>query len=310
MVLRMRTNQKICDEDLITKTKRLVAEERMKTVEIIEHLQEIYDRRLHLTRGYPSLHEFLVRELGYSDGAAHRRISAMRLVHDVPEAKQSIAEGKLSLTTASQVQSFFRAESQKRQKTYSKAEKLELLETVEGTSREQCERKLAETSPQYAVKSKLPGIEQDDELALLLEEFRQLAMLSDGSPLNIIKSALRQAIERLKAKSQKAAETKFTASCKVSQASPAKLPSRYIPSTIKSEIWRRDKGRCTYIDPRTKRRCEATYHLEFDHITPFSLDGETSVGNLRLLCKAHNQLRAILTFGIPKIAALKPGSTP
>src|SRR5690606_13044895 len=64
-----------------------------------------------LTRGYPSLHEFLVKELQYSDGAAHRRISAMRLVGDVPEAKESIASGALPLTTASQVQNFFHAEN-------------------------------------------------------------------------------------------------------------------------------------------------------------------------------------------------------
>ncbi len=84
-------------EALIVRTKGLVKEERLKTLQVIEHLQEIYDRRLHLARGFRSLHEFLVREIGYDDGSAHRRISAMRLVVDLPEAKLAIAEGKLSL---------------------------------------------------------------------------------------------------------------------------------------------------------------------------------------------------------------------
>ena len=301
----MNTSLKLCDEDLITTTKRLVAEERVKTLKIIEHLQAIYDRRLHLKRGYQSLHEFLVKELGYSDGAAHRRLSAMKLVNDLPEVKQSIAEGKLSLTTASQVQNFFQTEK-KHHKNYDTAEKLELLASVAGTSRNQCERKLAEISPTYARKERTLIVPEDDELMQLMEEYRKLAMLSDGSAQSIMKAALKDAIAQLKATRKRNnvnAMPKRAKSEQTMAASPEKRSSRYIPQSEKREAWRRNDGRCAYVDSKTKRRCEAKRHLEIDHAQPIVMDGKTTAENLRLMCKAHNQLLAIAVFGAKKINA-------
>ena len=311
----MNTFQKISDADLITITKTLVAEERMKTVQVIEHLQVIYDRRLHLKRGYQSLHEFLVKELGYSDGAAHRRISAMRLVSDVPEVKQSIAEGKLSLTTASQVQNFFQTEK-KREKVYDRAEKLELLSSLAGTSRIQCERKLAEVSPAYVAKEQVLSIPQDDEVVRLMDEYRKLAMLSDGTSQNIIKSALKCAIAQLKAKEERNAALTSKRPEYVDKQIPVssgriakttgtpleKLPSRFIPQVVKRVIWQRDKAQCAYIDPKTKRRCEARGHLEFDHAQPFAMAGKTTAENLRLMCKSHNQMLAMAAYGVKKMS--------
>lgn len=296
----MNTIQKLHDSDLITATKQLVDEERMKTIEIIEHLQEIYDRRLHLKRGYQSLHEFLVKELAYSDGAAHRRIAAMRLVNDVPEAKQSLADGKLSLTTASQVQNFFQTEK-RRHKSYDVAEKLELLTAVAGTSRNQCERKLAEISPAYAMQEKTLTIPEDNELVQLIDEYRRLAMLSDGTHQKVIKEALKFAITQ---KREKTSASKKTEPKKVQAgASLEKPPTRYVRQRIKRVVWQRDAGRCAYIDPKTKRRCESKHRLELDHAQPFAMGGKTTAENLRLACKAHNQMFAVAVYGMKKISS-------
>ena len=40
------------------------------------------------------------------------------------------------------------------------------------------------------------------------------------------------------------------------------------------------------------KRCEAIHRLEFDHVTPRAFGGQNTVGNLRLLCRAHNNLAA------------------
>ena len=37
---------------------------------------------------------------------------------------------------------------------------------------------------------------------------------------------------------------------------------RAIPVAVKREIWRRDGGRCRYVDPRTGRRCVSRYLLQ------------------------------------------------
>jgi hypothetical protein len=57
--------------------------------------------------------------------------------------------------------------------------------------------------------------------------------------------------------------------------------SRLIPSLVKLEVWKRDKGQCT--------KCGSKDNLHFDHIIPFSKGGSSLVAeNIQLLCARHN----------------------
>lgn len=57
--------------------------------------------------------------------------------------------------------------------------------------------------------------------------------------------------------------------------------TRMIPSEVKVEVWKRDKGRCCL--------CPSTDNLHFDHDLPFSKGGTSlSAKNIRLLCRRHN----------------------
>ena len=67
--------------------------------------------------------------------------------------------------------------------------------------------------------------------------------------------------------------------------------SRYIPAPVRREVWRRDGGCCSYVDPHSGRRCGSRFLLELDHIVPFALGGSAEPGNLRLYCSAHNRFR-------------------
>ncbi len=67
--------------------------------------------------------------------------------------------------------------------------------------------------------------------------------------------------------------------------------SRYIPTDVRREVWRRDRGCCSYVDQHSGRRCGSRYRLEIDHIVPFALGGATELFNLRLQCGAHHRLR-------------------
>ncbi|MPY86989.1 MAG: hypothetical protein GEU99_03615 [Luteitalea sp.] len=72
--------------------------------------------------------------------------------------------------------------------------------------------------------------------------------------------------------------------------------SRRIPVAVQRAVWQRDRGQCTFVS-RRGRRCPARGWLEFHHTVPFALGGETSVDNVRLLCRAHNQQQAARDFG-------------
>ncbi|MBI5246070.1 MAG: HNH endonuclease [Elusimicrobia bacterium] len=78
--------------------------------------------------------------------------------------------------------------------------------------------------------------------------------------------------------------------------------SRGIAATVKDVVWRRDGGRCSYQSEES-RACGARAGLEFDHVRPWALGGSSDPVNVRLLCRAHNQLEARRVFGDAKIDA-------
>ena len=78
--------------------------------------------------------------------------------------------------------------------------------------------------------------------------------------------------------------------------------SRYIPVPVRREVWRRDGGCCSYVDPHSGRRCGSRFLLELDHIVPFALGGSAEPGNLRVRCSAHHRLRH-REYGPPPVGA-------
>jgi hypothetical protein len=61
--------------------------------------------------------------------------------------------------------------------------------------------------------------------------------------------------------------------------------TRLIPTAVKLEVWRRDRGRCV--------ECGSTKNLHYDHDLPFSKGGTSlTAANVRLLCVKHNLVKS------------------
>jgi 5-methylcytosine-specific restriction endonuclease McrA len=66
---------------------------------------------------------------------------------------------------------------------------------------------------------------------------------------------------------------------------------RYVPAAVKRAVWERDQGRCTW-PMGDGEVCGSTHRLEFDHDLEVALGGKPTIGNVRLLCKTHNLMKA------------------
>jgi hypothetical protein len=92
------TLARLTDSTLLRDLKTLVAQERSATALLIAHLAEVDARRLYAPAGYPSLFNYCVEELHFSEESACRRIRAARVARAYPAVFDLLADGRLHLT--------------------------------------------------------------------------------------------------------------------------------------------------------------------------------------------------------------------
>jgi len=153
------------------------------------------------------------------------------------------------------------------------------------------------TSPErYRVQFTI-GKESHDRLrrvqALLRRE------IPDGDPGAIFDRAIALLLERVE-KEKLGAATKPRAPHAIrpgtdSPVSSGPVTSRHTPSHVKRSAWRSDGGQCAFVS-KDGRRCTERAFLEFHHVRPYALGGPTSIENISLRCRRHNQYEAEVVF--------------
>jgi hypothetical protein len=74
------------------------------------------------------------------------------------------------------------------------------------------------------------------------------------------------------------------------------MAKHYVPAHVRRAVWDRDHGQCTFVSAGGNR-CSARTLLEYDHAQPVARGGTSTVANVRLRCRAHNQCEARRAFG-------------
>ncbi len=418
----------LSDDRLLERTKELSGIEHHLEVVVIDHLREIQKRRLYLRRGFSSLFDYAVRELGYSDAAAWRRIKAMRLCADVEGVRERLQNGTMTLNAAAQLQNAFDRQERKKERAARSAPRgtgfgaaaqsqegsapprpaerkpaaaappvldaearRELVEQASGKSSREVTQLLAEVDPELAAPAErvrpLGGGRWelkaviDDECRRGLERLQGLLSHVDphltmgqlmgrlvregldrhdpARPPRGRRAAPAKGAEQTSAPKTQAASARGAASAAKQEASadsavpsgakasaqaaaqpgdeaadrpdtsaakpggditsapktrrldrqaaacaqPAAPPrtrtsaakpgvtGRAIPAAVKREVWRRDQGRCRYVDRTSGRRCGSQHLLQIDHVVPYACGGAAEPNNLRLLCAAHHRYR-------------------
>jgi hypothetical protein len=154
-----------------------------------------------------------------------------------------------------------------------------------------------ELFPQTTEASAEPKVEKRYSVSLEVDaEFMEIyerakAIIGHRPMAEVLRKALTDLVEKRTPREPKVVR-------KV-QSEPAKSKSqntRYIPRSVRAEVYRRDKAQCTFVSS-SGHRCTETVGLQYDHIIPYALRGPSTVENLRLTCRAHNQLFGERIFG-------------
>ena len=175
----------LSNDGLITAVRLLVKEERRITREILDLINEVSRRRLFADLGYSSIFDWLVKDLGYSESAAYRRMQAARLLQAVPEIAGKLESGVLGLTMLSKVQTLIRADEKRTGERISTQEKSEILSKVESCSGREAEHRLAVHFPDLAMagsKEKVRAISEDQvrvQVTFTREQFEKLKRIEE-----------------------------------------------------------------------------------------------------------------------------------
>jgi hypothetical protein len=132
---------------------RLVCSGRQLLAEVVAHLAEVEERRLHLDLGYGSMFAYCMSRLGLSEDEACRRIEVARIARRHSVVYPLLVSGQLSLSVVALLKPYLKdAHSQ------------ELFELVSGKSISQARELLASRFPRPDVPSKIRKL-PDSKLA-------------------------------------------------------------------------------------------------------------------------------------------------
>ncbi|MBI5596464.1 MAG: hypothetical protein HY928_10290 [Elusimicrobia bacterium] len=132
------------DEELLGELRRIVGQERENTVSVLRLLAEVDRRRLVDKTSTPSLFVYCVKELGYAEGAAYRRIRTARCARQFPRIYALLRRGRVSLTTVSLLAPHLNRDNYRR-----------LLREASGMTRYEVERLVAGLDPKPETRERI-----------------------------------------------------------------------------------------------------------------------------------------------------------
>jgi len=300
------------------------ARERSATAALVAHIAEAEGRRLYLEDACDSMATYCTRELGFSDDEAYKRIHAGRAATRFPEIFAMLEDGRLHLTgvnllapklTEANAEDLLALASEKSvfeirellAARFPQTEPLPLvLATVPRNDQLVSKRVAGDAAPTQLIPERVeeprsamaPHAARRFTATVAMDqtthdELRECAdllghVLPSGNVGDVIAFAVHHLVVHLR-------KRKFAATSRAARPKASSDP-RHIPAQVRRAVCERDRGRCTFMAD-DGRRCDSRQRLEFDHEIPVARGGESTVDNLRLRCRAHNQYEAERVFG-------------
>lgn len=267
---------------------------------VIAHIAEVDARRLYVPAGYASMHAYCVGELGLSEDAAFKRITAARVARQFPVLFGLLEQGRLHLTAVRALAPHL-----------APAIAEELFEAAAGLSKTELDRMLARRFacagiPSLVLSMLSPSgqtaasqdVASPPEPATQLAPGRVEVLPAPPEPAALGDRVAKVLDRALKALIVQLEKRKFAATTRLRLRSRQKATAgtRSVPAHVRRAVWERDQGRCTFVG-ESGHRCGSRRLLEFDHVDPVARGGRATVERMRLRCRAHNQYEAERAFG-------------
>jgi hypothetical protein len=325
------------DQDLVHELKSLVSRERQTTALLIAHLAEVDARRLYAPAGYPSMFEYCVGELRFSDQSAFKRIRVARLAQQFPAIYGMLADGRLHVSGVVMISAHLTPENAD-----------DLLAAAARQTRAGIEQLLAGRFPRPDLPTLVEPVAPPEDVPQLSPGrvgTPEPESPGPGGPGPSAPAGCFPPLVMAAREVRPLAPQRYAIQCTVGQGTYEKLQyakallGHSVPAGDLDEVLERaldaliarlerqkfagtDRPRpCRPSDgPRhvpadVKRavwerdggrcafvgenghRCESRTRLEFDHVEPVASGGRATVQGLRLRCQAHNHHEAELRFG-------------
>src|SRR4051812_1047114 len=312
----------LCNEDLPSATRDILRRGCVVEADLLVHLGEIEERKLHLEMACPTMFAFCVMKLGFSEDATYNRLGVARAARQFPAMLVALRSGEVHLSGLRVLVPRLTAENHH-----------QVLARASGKSKREIEELVAALAPKPPVPDamrKLPSSAPPETAQLALApaaarplvrrrpiaplsedtfkvEFTASRVLRDklrqaqdllrhrlpsGDLASIVESALDLLIEKVK-KERFGVGRKPRPNCKTKTAGPCPRP---MPAAVKRHVYVRDEGRCTFVD-EYGNRCPETGMLEYDHIDGWARTHTHDPDRIRLRCRAHNQHAAEQMYG-------------
>lgn len=305
--------QNISNSELISRMEKLVRTERKITHLVLLHVVEIEERKLYAEMGFDSMYSYLTRGLGYSEASAYRRLQSARLLKQVPAIAEKLEDGSLNLSQLTQVQKCLKEQSQKSGQAFSVTATSQILEKIESKNSFETEKVLAIEFDRPIQSHESIKPQKDDsvriEFTLSKEQMMELeqarSLLShicpDGTWSEVITYLAKNFNQKkMQGRSNNLSDdtsksySPTTRSFATKRPLPEKIrrPREYISVHKKRVLLQRAQYCCEFSDAKTGIKCSSRYQLQVEHIKAWSLGGNNNIGNLRILCRTHNNLMA------------------
>jgi hypothetical protein len=265
-----------------------LAKEHLRTEgALLSVLIEMRRRKLFAALNYSGIFDYCERRLSLSRAQAYYFEAVAEKSEDVPQIKQAVEQGELTLSQARRILPVITKENH-----------TEWVQKAKSLPQKELEREVTAVNPKAHVNEKIrPVAKELSELKVAVDPkteenlaaLKEILSQKHGKPATLAE-VVAWAAEVTRTRFDPVKKAERTRAVSSRKSAPAPRPGRRpIPAAVQHSIMRRDDMRCTYFSP-DGRRCEQKRWLERHHQIEVARGGLNTVENLRLLCRAHHDL--------------------